>query len=172
MTKPILSLSTILVHYPRTIRAEANLALVLWGFVSRPCFSSLGVLHVVGDDSGGIVHFNFGEQRVAVDIASKAQISRLERARSKHEDNVDGFLKKRFGSDLNRVRKGRNVLQVSINSNIRAQAEWAEIFWNRKNDNVYLFIAKVNVSLSGNDGIAGVENKCLDIHQPIVSFQV
>ncbi len=105
---------------------------------------------------------NTSDDCIAVDVLPKPEIPGLKGTQSEHHNDVEDLGKQGFGPGLERVWKNRDVFETSVHADIRTEAQEAEIFWNRYNDNVCLLISEIDFSLAGNDGVGCIE--VLNVH--------
>src|SRR5262245_27426827 len=135
-------------------------------------FRRCGFLHVLEDDSLGILILNFSDQSIAVHVLALAEVSGLEWSQYEHRQNIEELLKQGIRPGLDRIRKDREVFKTSRHTDIRTQAQRAETFRHRQYHNVDLLISEVDVAFTGNDGIAGIEDKGLNAHLSILSLEI
>ena len=142
--------------------------LICWNCFGYACF----IKKLFGHDSVGIVFPSTGDQLAAVEVFPKTEVSWLQRAHNDHYQDIQNLLKDRFGPGLDWIRKSREVLEASGNTDERTKAKRAEILGNRTQNNINLLVAEIDVPLAGNDRVSGVEDEGLNAHLSICSLQI
>src|SRR2546426_11329162 len=140
---------------------------VVWSRFSRAC-----LMKVLEDLSVRILLLNMGNQCIAVHVLRQPEVPGLEGTENQHHENIENLGNQRISPGLDRIRKGRDVLESSVHTDIRTEAKRAEIFRHRCQHDVELFVPKVDRPLAGNDGIGGVEKKGLNTHLSILSLEI
>src|SRR5437870_519990 len=127
--------------------------------VAWRCRGSACFVNVFEHESLRILVLHLGDQGIAVHVLPLAEVSGLEWSQYQHRQNIEELLKQGIRPSLDRIRKDRNVLKTARHTDIRTQAQRAEIFRHRQYYNVDLLISEVDVAFAGNDGIGGIKDQ-------------
>src|SRR6266850_1922264 len=105
----------------------ARVLLRRWSIV-RNFFRSACFINIFEDDSARVLFLHAGDQSITVHVLPEAQVSGLQGTQNQHRENIEDLFKQRISPSLDRIRKGRDILETSRHTDKRPQAQGTKIF--------------------------------------------
>ena len=97
-----------------------------------------------------------GDQGIAVHVFPEPQIPRLDNGGHEDHEDVSNLSQQRFGPDLDRIGKDRDLREASPHADEGPQAHRTEIFRHGAQDDIELFVTEIDFPLAKNDRIGGI----------------
>src|SRR5206468_4104718 len=91
-------------------------------------FWSACFINIFEDDSARVLFLHAGDQCITVHVLPQAEVSGLQGTQNQHRQNIEDLFKQRISPGLDRIRKDRDILETSRDTDKRPQAQRAKIF--------------------------------------------